>query len=88
MTTREIIQTEIDSLGEDMLDELYPLIKRFIKSKRAAKKPSLMSKLQQIKIDAPEDFSALNCTPLEKKVQKPIFVDTVFVLALLISTMK
>ncbi|MEK8018970.1 MAG: PIN domain-containing protein [Candidatus Parabeggiatoa sp.] len=82
MITREMIHTEIDSLGEDRLDELYALIMRFIKSKRAAKKPSLMSKRQQIQIDAPEDFST-HFELLEKRVQKPIFVDTVFVLALL-----
>ncbi|EDN66273.1 conserved hypothetical protein [Beggiatoa sp. PS] len=58
MTTRELIQAEIDTFSEDRLDELYLLIKQFVQSKQPAKKPTFMSKLQQIQIDAPVDFSS------------------------------
>ncbi|NMG19975.1 hypothetical protein [Brasilonema bromeliae] len=57
MNTKQKIQAEIDSLNEDYLDELYLLLKDFTQSKQHSKKPSFMSKLKQIKIDAPEDFS-------------------------------
>ncbi|KAB8317151.1 hypothetical protein SD81_017575 [Tolypothrix campylonemoides VB511288] len=58
MSTKEKIQAEIDNLDEKYLDELYLLIKNFTQSKQSLQKPSFMSKLKQIKIDAPEDFAA------------------------------
>lgn len=58
MTKKEQIHAEIDNLSEEYLDELYLLIKKFSQSKQDPKKPSLMSKLKSIKIDAPEDFAA------------------------------
>ncbi|MGH8000282.1 MAG: hypothetical protein ACREPR_12835 [Brasilonema sp.] len=58
MNTKEKIQAEIDNLDEKHLDELYSLIKSFTKSKQSSNKRSFMSKLKQIKIDAPEDFAA------------------------------
>jgi hypothetical protein len=54
MTKKEQIHAEIDNLSEEYLDELYFLIKKFAQSKQDPKKPSLMSKLKSIKIDAPE----------------------------------
>lgn len=58
MTAKDNIKAEIDSLNEEYLDELYLLIKDFAQSKQNLKKPSFMSKLKQIKIDAPEDFAS------------------------------
>jgi hypothetical protein len=58
MTTKDNIKAEIDSLNEEYLDELYLLIKDFAQSKQHLKKPSFMSKLKQIKINAPEDFAS------------------------------
>jgi hypothetical protein len=58
MTTRELIQAEIDNLSGEYAEELYDLIKRFTQSKQRAQKQSLMSKLKSIAIDAPEDFAA------------------------------
>ncbi len=55
MTTKELIQAEIDTFSEDNLNELHTLIKQFAQSKHANQ--SFMEKLQQIKIDAPADFS-------------------------------
>ena len=57
MNTKEKIQAEIDNLDEKHLDELYIVIINFTQSKQNWKKPSFMSKLKQIKIDAPEDFA-------------------------------
>jgi hypothetical protein len=58
MTTKELIQAELDRVNEEDLDELYKLVKDFTKSKKPGSNQSLMSKLRSIKIDAPEDFSA------------------------------
>jgi len=59
MTTKELIQTELDGVSnEEDLEELYELIRRFIQSKRQDKKQSLLSWLKDIAIDAPEDFAA------------------------------
>jgi hypothetical protein len=58
MTAKDKIQAEIDTLNEEYLDELYILIKEFTQSKQPLKKTSLISKLKQIKIDAPEDFAS------------------------------
>jgi hypothetical protein len=58
MTTKDKIQAEIARLNEEYLDELYLLIKDFAQAKQQFKKPSFMSKLKQIKIDAPENFAS------------------------------
>jgi hypothetical protein len=57
MTTRERIEAEIERLSEQELDELYRVLKNLGSAKRPAGQ-SLMSKLQSIRIDAPEDFSS------------------------------
>lgn len=59
MTTKELIKAEIDRLDDELLDELYNVIKKLATAKKStAKKSSFMSRLKDIKIDAPEDFSA------------------------------
>lgn len=58
MTAKDKIHAEIDSLNEEYLDELYLLIQDFAQSKQHLKKLSFMSKLKQIKINAPEDFAS------------------------------
>jgi hypothetical protein len=58
MSTKELIQAEIDPLSDEDLDELYTLIKNFTQSKRLAKPRSLMATLRSIQIDAPPDFAA------------------------------
>jgi hypothetical protein len=60
MTLKELIKAEVDEVPEERLDELHHLIQNFKEEapgQRAAR-PSLMSRLKRIKIDAPEDFSA------------------------------
>ena len=58
MTNKEKIYAEIDSISEEYLDELYLLIKNFSETKPIKNKPTFMSKLKRIEIDAPEDFTA------------------------------
>ena len=58
MTTKELIQAEIATLSDEHLDELYALIKHFVDARRHAQKQSLMAKLKNITIDAPQDFAA------------------------------
>jgi hypothetical protein len=58
MSTKELIQAELDTLSDEDLDTLYALIKQFIQSKRPAKPRSLMATLRGIQIDAPPDFAA------------------------------
>ena len=56
MTAKELIQAEIDDLSEEELKEVYRLVKEFTQSK--TNKLSLMARLRNIRIDAPEVFAA------------------------------
>jgi hypothetical protein len=58
MTTKELIQQEIDTIDEQHLSELYDLIKSFAEAKQRLDRRSFMSKLRAIHIDAPQDFAA------------------------------
>jgi hypothetical protein len=58
MSTKELIQAELDTLSDADLDALYALIKQFIQSRRPAEPRSLMATLWGIQIDAPPDFAA------------------------------
>ena len=58
MTIKELIYAEIDNIGEENLDELYEVVKRFVQAKATYQKKSTLSKLKQIKIQAPQDFAA------------------------------
>ncbi|MDX2241047.1 MAG: hypothetical protein NW224_10225 [Leptolyngbyaceae cyanobacterium bins.302] len=55
-TIRELIDAEIDKVGDNNLNELYTTIKQFVQEK-VAPQPSVLARLKQIKIQAPEDFS-------------------------------
>ena len=57
MSTKELIETEIQKLDEAQLSHLLQ-VARQLSQKPTSDAPSFMSKLKQIKIDAPEDFSA------------------------------
>ena len=58
MSTKELIQAEIETFSEEDLEALYAVIKRFIQSKRHTKPRSLLATLRGIQIDAPPDFAA------------------------------
>ena len=59
MSTKELIQAELETLSDEDLEALYTLIKQFIQSKQSAKpqRQSLMAALRSIQIDAPPDFA-------------------------------
>jgi hypothetical protein len=54
MITKQMIQEKLKKLTEEQLNQVYGIIEQLTD---AVEKPSLMSKLRKIKIDAPEDFS-------------------------------
>ncbi len=57
MSTRELIEAEIEAMNETQLNELYPIVKQFAEAKKGEPQ-SFMAKLRSIpKIDAPEDFA-------------------------------
>jgi len=58
MTTKEMIEREIDGLSEEHLNELYALIRDFANARKQSGKETFMSKLRRVQIDAPEDFAA------------------------------
>jgi hypothetical protein len=56
--TKELLHEAIEGLDDANLDEVYVLIKQFYLSSSPRKKMGLLSKLQRIQIDGPEDFAA------------------------------
>ena len=57
MVTKQMIQEQIENLTEEQLNQIYNMIENLSVSEIPVKQPSLMSELQKISIDAPEDFS-------------------------------
>ena len=57
MVTRELIHSEVERLNAADLEELYKLIRQLNRAKRKKKKGAL-SRIKQVKISAPKDFSA------------------------------
>jgi len=57
MISKETIKKEIDNIPEERLEDLHQLLKEFSKSKNSGGKGNLMTKLRQIKIQGPKDFS-------------------------------
>ena len=59
MTTKELIQAEIEKVRDADLDDLYRVIKDFTAAKaEQRRKPGALAKLKRIRISAPEDFAA------------------------------
>jgi hypothetical protein len=58
MTTKEMIQAEIEKLSEEELRKLYDVVRDLKQSKARHSKGSFMSRLRSIQISAPEDFAA------------------------------
>lgn len=59
MSTKDLIQQEIDKLDESRLSELYEVVKRLQEPKVTPAKPqrSFMERLGDISISGPRDFS-------------------------------
>jgi len=58
MVTRELIHSEVERLNAADLEELYKLIRQLNRAKRRSKKKGALSRIKQVKISAPKDFSA------------------------------
>jgi len=58
MTTKELINAEIDNLSEEDLEEVYRLIKDFTNARPRDNGQSILAKLQRIQFDGPEDLTA------------------------------
>jgi len=59
MSSKEQIRAAIENASQEELDELNCLIRAYFASKKAATaEPDIWTKLQDIRIDAPPDFSA------------------------------
>jgi len=58
LTTKELIQAELEKIPEQRLDELYLVVKQFAgESALPGKNKNLMAKLRKIQIDGPVDFA-------------------------------
>ena len=58
MITKEIIKSEIERVPEERLEELYEVVKIYSRTETESNGGTLFSKLRNITIDGPEDFSA------------------------------
>ena len=56
MTTREMIENELQHVPDERLDDLYGIVKQFVARQNTA--TGILSKLQAIEIEAPSDFAA------------------------------
>jgi hypothetical protein len=70
MVTKQIIQDKLDDLTEEQLNQIYGVIEQLSSSANALKKSSLMSQLQQISIDGPEDLSIQVADSLGRDVRE------------------
>lgn len=59
MVTKEIIKSELDRVPEERLEEFYEVVKLYSRSGTPSNGSSLLSKLKNIKIQGPEDFSEI-----------------------------
>lgn len=57
MVTKEIIRSEIERVPETRLEELYEVVKIYSRTETESNGGTLFSKLRNITIDGPEDFS-------------------------------
>ena len=56
MTTRQMIENELQQVPDERLDDLYGIVKQFVA--RASPATGILAKLQAIEIEAPSDFAA------------------------------
>ncbi len=57
MVTRELIHSEVERLNAADLEELYKLIRQLNRAKQKQLKKGALSRIKQVKISAPKDFS-------------------------------
>jgi Zn-dependent M16 (insulinase) family peptidase len=57
MTTRELIQAEIERMSEEDLEKLYAMARSLTQSQTTPEKSTLMDGLLEIQIEGPPDFA-------------------------------
>jgi len=57
MVTKQMLQEKLQNLTPEQINQIYDMIESLIVEEESRNKPSFLSKIQQIQIDAPEDFS-------------------------------
>ena len=57
MISKELIKSEIEKVPEERLDTLYSIVQEFVRRTPTNGGRSLMSKLRDVSINAPEDFA-------------------------------
>ena len=57
MISKELIKAEIERVPDERLDVLYSVVKEFARPVATNGGRTLMSKLRDISIEAPEDFA-------------------------------
>jgi hypothetical protein len=57
MTTKEILKEEINKIDESKLDDILSLIKNYLENGSRTKDENILTKLKDIKIKGPKDFS-------------------------------
>ncbi|GAB4297910.1 MAG: hypothetical protein Fur0025_36150 [Oscillatoriaceae cyanobacterium] len=57
MVTKQMLQEKLENLTPEQINQIYDMIETLTVEEKSGDKPSFLSKIQQIKIDAPEDFS-------------------------------
>jgi len=57
MITKEIIKSEVERVPEERLEELYEVVKIYSRAESESNGGTLFSKLRDVTIEGPEDFS-------------------------------
>ncbi len=57
MVTKQMLQEKLQNLTPEQINQVYDMIETLTGEDKSGSKPSFLSKIQQIQIDAPEDFS-------------------------------
>ena len=57
MSAKERIQTVLEGVAEENLEELYDVVREFAAAHNGKKSPGIMEKLRRVKIQAPADFA-------------------------------
>lgn len=70
MVTKQNIQEKLENLTQEELNQVYGLIEQLGSAEKPHKKPSIMSQLREISIDAPEDFSVQVAISLGRDVSE------------------
>lgn len=58
MSTKELLVSQIDTLNQDELEELYAFVQQFLATREQEKRrPGFLERLGRVQIEGPEDFA-------------------------------